>query len=209
MSATAFERADKVFQVIGKTLLFFVDIEFLDVIDKFLFQAVLVIIHTQCLFKRIGDTVLYLAYPFLLVGSHRFEQPCYILYLLTEFLFERCALLLAEVYQMIDSLFHCRMHHCPFLIAQLLSLILRHYIRHTEQRGKPVGRFGNTGSRRNFLNPFVISLHQFLIDRSGQLFRIFLLNPKAEIDLAPFQHFGYFVTDFHFLFPVKRSNTGR
>ena len=32
LSATAFERADKVFQVIGKTLLFFVDIEFLDVI---------------------------------------------------------------------------------------------------------------------------------------------------------------------------------
>ena len=46
LSVAAFQRADEIFQVVGETLFFLVDIQLFDVVDELLLQAVLVIIHT-------------------------------------------------------------------------------------------------------------------------------------------------------------------
>ena len=175
--------------MIAKTLFFFVHIQLFDVVDEFLLQAVLVIIHTQRLFQSIGNTFLHFGYTLFLIGSDSLQQMGDVGDLLTELLFKGSSFLLTEVHQRTDSLFHSRINHSPFFLTQFLRFILGHHIRHAEQRGKPVRRIRYRYSKifGYGTNLLVVSLHQCLIDGSGTFRTLFLFYPKAEIHLSAFQ----------------------
>ena len=129
LPVTTFQSTDEILQMIGKALLLLIDIQFLNVINKFLLQAVLIIIHTQGLFQGIGDTFFDFNNTFFLVRRYRFEQMSYIGYFLTEFLFQSSPFLFAEVHQMVDSFTDGSMYNRPLFVTQLLRFVLRHHIR--------------------------------------------------------------------------------
>ena len=83
--------------MVCQALFLFRDVEFLDVVDKLLLQTVLVIIDGEELFELLCDALAYLLRARLLVLLQFFLQPLYVVYLLSEFLLQRRALLLAEV----------------------------------------------------------------------------------------------------------------
>ena len=197
LSVAAFQRADEIFQVVGEALFFLVDIQFFDVVNQFLFQTILV--RVQRLFECVGDTFLDFLHPFFFVRSYLFEQQCDVSYLFAELLFQCGAFLFAEVYQMTDCFENGGTYHFPFFFRQLLDFSLRHNVRHTEQRLKPVGGDGDAEIFRDRLNLFVVAFHQHLVDRSRAFRTLFFLYPEAEVHLSTFQHFGDFVADFDLL----------
>ena len=206
LSVAAFQRADEIFQVVGEALFFLVDIQLFDVVDQFLFQPILVVVRVQRLFERVGDTFLDFLHPFFFVRSYLFEQQCDVSYLFAELLFQCGAFLFAEVYQMTDCFENGGTYHFPFFFRQLLDFSLRHNVRHTEQRLKPVGGDGDAEIFRDRLNLFVVAFHQHLVDRSRAFRTLFFLYPEAEVHLSTLQHFGDFVADLDLFFTISRSD---
>ena len=74
LSASILHSIDEVFQVVTQTLFFFVDIQFLNVVDEFLFQTVLVIVHADGLFQSIRDAFFDFFYTLFFVRINRSQQ---------------------------------------------------------------------------------------------------------------------------------------
>ena len=61
-------------EMIGKALLLLVDVEFLNIEDEFLFEAVLIVVHSKAFLQAIKDTFAYFLRTFLFVGSNAMKQ---------------------------------------------------------------------------------------------------------------------------------------
>ena len=198
----------EILQVVGKALLLLADVELLDVVDEFLLQAVLVVIHIWNLLQSVNDVLSDLLHASLLVWFDASQERLDVIHFLSKFLLKSGSFLLAEGYEMVHSLANCIFCHFPLLIAQFFHIRLRCYIRKTQQSAVPVGWLRNACFSRNLLDLLVIILYKRRVDRSGICSSI-LINPDGEVNLASFQIFRDILTDFHLLLSIERSNTSR
>ena len=74
LPASILHSINEVFQVVAQALFFFVDIQFLNVIDEFLLQTVLVIVHADGLFQSIRDAFFDFLYTLFFVRINRSQQ---------------------------------------------------------------------------------------------------------------------------------------
>lgn len=97
----------KYFQVVGKALLLLADVELLDVVDEFLLQAVLVVIHIRNLLQSVNDVLSDLLHASLLVWFDASQERLDVIHFLSKFLLKSGSFLLAEGYEMVHSLANC------------------------------------------------------------------------------------------------------
>ena len=86
----------EILQVVGKALLLLADVELLDVVDEFLLQAVLVVIHIRNLLQTVNDVLSDLLHASLLVWLDAGKESLDVIHLLSKFLLESGSFLLAE-----------------------------------------------------------------------------------------------------------------
>ena len=108
--------------MVGESLFLLVDVEFLDVEDELLLEAVLVVLHAEALLQAVEYAFAYLLGALHLVGFDGCEQCGNVVELFAELLLQRGALLSAEVHELLHGFLHYASCHGPFLIGELLHL---------------------------------------------------------------------------------------
>ena len=69
-------------EVVGEALFLLVDVEFLDVVDEFLLESVVVILYAEALLEAVEDALAYLLGALLLIGYDAVEQGFYVVFAL-------------------------------------------------------------------------------------------------------------------------------
>ena len=169
--------------MIGKALLLFVDVELFYVIDKFLLEAVLVIIGFGDGFQPFHYAGAYFLHARLLVRLYRGEQCRYVVGLLGELAVKGGSLLAAERDKSIERLADAAAHGAPLLVRKLLLLGLCQDVGHAQQRRKPVLRLGDACLCGYVFYLVVIIFNQGSVDGRGIGAGI-LFNPYREVYLA-------------------------
>ena len=129
---TVFHGLHEIFQVVGQTLFLFVDIQFLDIINHFLLQAVLVVFHIGNRFQGFHQTLADAFGAALLVWFDAFQQIAYVLYFLGEFLLQCGTFLFAEVHELADGFLDGSPYGCPFLLVQFFHFRTGHDVRQAQ-----------------------------------------------------------------------------
>ena len=137
---TVFHGLHEIFQVVGQTLFLFVDIQFLDIINHFLLQAVLVVFHIgnrfqgfhQTLADALGGGLLVWFGAAFLVLLYAFPQLAYVLYVRGEFLLQCGTFLFAEVHELADGFLDGSPYGCPFLLVQFFHFRTGHDVRQAQ-----------------------------------------------------------------------------
>ena len=163
-------------EVIGEALLFLVDVQFLDIVDKLLFQTVLVVIHTDGLFEGSGNLFADFGHTFHFVRFDFLHQCLDVVQFFVELLFEGSSFLDAEVGDLGDGFIDGLAHDGPFLFTQFLDVHLGQHIRHPQQGGKQVRWHRDVRSGGDALELFVVVVHQCGVDGSRH-FGGFLFHP--------------------------------
>ena len=117
-------------EVVGEALLFLVDVQLFDVVDKLLFEAVLVIIHADGLFECGGNLFADFGHTFRFIRFDFLHQCLDVVQLFVELLFKGGTFLDAEIGDLHDGLVDGLAHDSPFLFAQFLDVYLGQHIRH-------------------------------------------------------------------------------
>ena len=203
-----FQGLDEIFQVVGQPLFFFVDIQLFDVVNQFLFQAVFVIIHFQCLLKSLHDALFDAPHTFLLIRLYFCQEAGNVGNLLAEFFLQRNAFLASELHQRVQGTLDSFVRQSPFFIRKLLHFVLGQDVGQAQKGAKPIGWLGDARGRGNFFNPLVIGLHQSRVDGSSRGGSFLFLYPQAKVHLAAFERARYLRPDFHLLFTIKRRDAG-
>ena len=196
----------EVLQVIAESLLLLADVEFLDVVDQFLLQSVLVVFDIRNLLQSVHDVGLDLLHARFLVRLYAGEQCLDVVHLLGELLLQGSTLLAAELDEVVHSLVDGLLCSLPFLVCQFFHIGLGRHVGQAQQRSIPVGGLRNACLCRNLLDLLVIVLHQRHVDGRGVSHNV-LFYPDREINLASFQILGDELTYLHFLLSIQRSNT--
>ena len=173
----------EVLQVVGQTLLLLADVQLLDVVDELLLQTVLVVLHAGNLLQPVDDALANLLHAALLVGLDAGQQLLDVVNLLLKLLFKGGTLLLAEVHQCLDGLFHSLAGSGPLVVAQHLLLRLRQHVGHAQQRVHRVGRQGDARLLGDGHHLAVVVLDECAVDGGGVDRGVFLY-PEAEVHLA-------------------------
>ena len=191
--------------MVGEALLLLADVQFLDVIDKLLLQAVLVVLHVGDGFESFHDACADFLHSRLLVRLDALQQVLYVVHLLAELLLKGSAFLRTEVYEMRDGVVHSTAHHVPFLVCKRLSLSLCGYVRHAEKRLKPVLRFGYAVLFGDGTKLCVVVVDECGVHGRSVCVRI-LFHPDGEVHLSA----DYACLDglayLHFLLAVERCD---
>ena len=173
--------------MIGQALLFFVDIQFLDIVDQLLFQAIAVIVHTgqfcQTFFQALSDFL----YAALFEGFDFFHQCFDARQILFKLFCQGFTFLRSELHQFLCSHFHQGKHFLPFLFAQLFHCYGLHHVGHTHQHTPHVSTIhSDTMCLAHVLHLSQVIAHHIGIDRSCRRGSI-LFYPKGKVHLAALQ----------------------
>ena len=122
----------EVSEVVGEALLFLVDVQLFDVVDQFLLQAVLVVVHADGLFEGSRNLFADFGYTFHFVRLDILHQCFDVVQFFVEFLFEGSTFLNAEVGNLSDGLVNRLTDYTPFFFGQFLDVYFSQYIWHTE-----------------------------------------------------------------------------
>ena len=118
----------EVFQVISQPLFLLTDVEFLDVINQFLLQTILIILNIRNLREAVNDASAYLFNTQLFVWFNLIQQVGDVVQLLGELLLQCGTFLFAEVDELVESLCDGLLCDSPFLIIKHFSLGLDGHI---------------------------------------------------------------------------------
>ena len=195
----------EVFQMVGQPLFLLADVEFFDIIDEFLLQPVLVVVHFRNLFQPLHDVGPNLLHPRFLVRFDAGQQRSDVVYLLGELPLQSLPLLTAESHKRVDGLPDGPESSLPLSVGELFHLGLGRHVGHTEQCVKPVRGLGDARLGGNVLDLAIVVFHKCHIHRCG-IGRSVFFHPNGEIHFTTFQLLGYQLSDFHFLLPVERSD---
>ena len=183
---TITHRLAEILQVVGQTLFLLTDIQFLDIVNQFLLQTVLVIIHTRNLLQSVNDTLANLLYTTLLERFDFCQQTFDIINLLSKLLLERSTLLLTEIHQGSNGTLNSLAGSIPLFVGELFLFCLRQHIRHACQGVHPVLGLRDTHLRSYVLQLMVVVLHESGIHRRCIHSGLFL-NPEREVHLTTLQ----------------------
>ena len=126
------QRFAEIAEVVGESLLLFVDVELFYIIDEFLFETVLVIIHTGEFGKTFLEASADFFHATLFERFDAVEECLDAVDVVRELLCERFAFLETEVLQSLDGAVYCVFHYVPFLVRKLFC-------------GSRLREFGQTG----------------------------------------------------------------
>ena len=191
--------------MVGKAYFLFGDVQFFEVINDFLFEAVLVDIFNLCPFVDFflqaladGDDAL----PFELgyLGCQFFNQA----HAAEDVLHQRLALLEAEAVDFLQRLFNACPEGKPFLFVQFLYFHLQGFREAHDGLQQSVAVRLNAQLPGNFLQLAVI-LHDYGAIDCYVFVGVCIVEINIHVHFAPVQAFFDQSTDVHFLFPVERG----
>ena len=114
--------------MVGQALLLLADVEFLDVVDQFLLQPVLVVVDIGNLFQFLHDGLSDLGHAALLEGLQLVQQTFDVVDFLGEFLFQSGTFLTAEGVELVESVEQGLTGHSPLLVGELLNFGLQGHV---------------------------------------------------------------------------------
>ena len=190
--------------MVRQTLFFLVDVEFFDVVNQFLFQAILVVIDPRNRVQALDDALADFLDAKLLVRFDLSQQLLDIVDFLGEFPLQSRAFLPTESDECVECLPDSRRHHFPLVVAKHFSLGSRCHVGHPHQRLKPVLRLWNTEFLGHLLHLPKVIFRQ----RSVDLCRVAadFLRPNRKLHFSAFQRLRHLLPKFHFLLAIERHD---
>ena len=200
-------RLTEILQVVSQTLFLLTDVQFLNIIDEFLFQTVLVVLRLRNLLQPVNNTGADFLDTALLIRFDGRQELFDVVNLLTEFLLQCSTFLRTEVNQMLQGFFDTSTNSIPLLVSQNLDFRLGQHIGHTGQCLHPIHTLSNTMTISEALQLLIVVLHQGHIQRSSFGSCIFL-NPHSHFHLTTDNTLSYHLAYLHLFFTIEGSNTG-
>ena len=191
--------------MVGQSLLFFADVQFLNVVNKLLLQTILVVVGLGNGIEPIDDAGTYFFHAALLERLQFGEQTADVIYFLSKLALQGLAFLLAEAHQLVDGLNNRLAGQGPLFVGEHFGFGFRHHVGQTHDDGQRVLWCGNMSLGGYGAHLLVIVLHQCAINGQRVGAGVFF-HPDGKIHLAADKFLGNELPDFHFFLAIERGN---
>ena len=194
--------------MVGEALFLLGDIQFLDVVDKFLLKAVLVVVDFWNLLKAVNDTLTDFLHTRVLVWFNALHESLDIVDFLAEFLCESLTFLTTEINEGIESRVDSLTSNRPFLFGKDFCLILLYEnVRHTQDDRHHLGhrRSSLVVAAGKCCELLVVILSEFDIDRCC-ISHLVLFNPDREIHFSADNFLLNHLSHLHFFLTIEWGN---
>ena len=199
-------RFAEVLEVVGQSLLLLVDVELLDVVNHLLLQAVLVVLHLRDRLQSLYDALANLLGPALLIRLDTLQEVRYVIELFRELVLQGSPFLTAELRQLLQRTANGFEGGLPFLFAQGVLRVARHYLGHAQQGTADVVGGGDAVLLR-FQHLAQILLHEGHVEHRT-FADAFLLEPQGALHLAAHKGAADEGAHLHLALAVERGHSG-
>ena len=189
-------------------MLLFADVKFLNVVNEFLLQAVLVVVHAFEFAQSVFQALANACHAALFVRFNLAQQAAYALNAGRKLDAQCCPLLGSELSEMRQRLGYSGAGCLPLLVGEFFSFgTLRHFGQAHQHLPQVVAGHGQPRALADGLHLLHITLHGVGIQRAGSL-AARALRPEREVHFAAQQAVGNEAAYFNFFFPVERGDAG-